>query len=62
MNVLKFIAEILLGTGRLEPDGFHAGASEQRTGGLKPPGKKVPGCSKELDGAGEIASQAFGSR
>jgi hypothetical protein len=55
MNVLKFIAEILLGTGWLEPDGFHASASEQRTGGLKPPGKMVPRCSKELDGMRETA-------
>ncbi|MGX5831371.1 hypothetical protein [Mesorhizobium sp. 43Arga] len=59
---MKFIAEILLGTGRLEPDGFHAGASEQRTGGPKPPGKKVPGCSKELDGVRETASRVSASR
>ncbi|WP_172350886.1 hypothetical protein [Mesorhizobium sp. NZP2298] len=45
---MTFIADILLGMGWLEPDGFHASASEQRTGGPKPPSKKVPGVQKNL--------------
>src|SRR5438477_13008011 len=49
MNVLKFIAEILPGKCWLEPDGFHASTSEQRTGGSKALGKKGPEHSKQLD-------------